>query len=149
GGIGWIAEHWFEALQSAGIIAGLILTCIALRQDIKVRRISNLIAVTAEHRDIWSKLYQKPELARVLDAAADPERTPVAQEEELFITMLVLHLYSVFRAVEGGLYLKLEGLEKDVAMFFSLPLVRVVWTKLKPLQDEEFVRFVEACLGGS
>lgn len=33
----------------------------------------------------------------------------------------------------------------DVAWFFSLPIPKAVWEKLKPLQDEEFVAYVEEC----
>lgn len=36
-------------------------------------------------------------------------------------------------------------MRRDVAWFFSLPIPKAVWEKLKPLQDEEFVAYVEEC----
>ncbi|MBU6427327.1 hypothetical protein KGQ27_03810 [Patescibacteria group bacterium] len=143
GVLDWLGKHWFEAIQSAGIIAGLALTALALRQDAKVRRISNLIAITAHHRDIWNSLSARPALARVLDAAADLERTPLSTEEELFAHSLILHLYSVHCAIRVGVYPPPEGLRKDIAAFFALPIPRAVWEKFKPLQDRAFIRFVE------
>ncbi len=50
GVLDWLGKHWFEAIQSVGIIAGLALNALALRQGAKVRRISNPIAITATSR---------------------------------------------------------------------------------------------------
>jgi len=36
-----------------------------------------------------------------------------------------------------------DGLGRDITWFFSLPIQRTVWGKLKPVQDGDFVRFVE------
>jgi len=40
---------------------------------------------------------------------------------------------------------KVEGLRRDVAQFFALPITREVWGKIKVLQNDEFVAFVESC----
>ena len=140
----WLGDHWFETFQSAGIIAGLFLTALALNQDSKVRRISNLIAITAHHRDLWNNLSVRPELARVLDTKADVIECPVSQQEELFTRSLILHLYSVYCAIRDGVYPAPEGLRKDVATFFVLPVPKAVWEKYRSFQDAAFVKFVEA-----
>ncbi len=138
----WLAAHWFETIQSAGIITGLVLTTLALRQDSKVRRVGNLITITAHHREIWNSFATRPELARVLDATANLEETPVSTEEEVFTHSLILHLYSVHCAIRDGIYPEPEGLRNDVAAFFALPIPKAVWAKYRPLQDKAFIRFV-------
>jgi hypothetical protein len=44
----WLRDHWFVLLQSAGIIGGLLFTGISLRIDARVRRVGNLLAITAQ-----------------------------------------------------------------------------------------------------
>jgi len=140
----WLGQNWFILLQSVGIVGSLLFTAAALREDTKTRRVANLITITGHHREIWAQLFRRPELARVLDPHADVQRKPVRVEESLFINLLILHLRSVFHAIKQGLYLKPEGLGKDIAWFFSLPIPKTVWAKSKALQDEAFVAFLEA-----
>lgn len=142
----WLSLHWFTLLQSIGIVGGLLFTGISLRIDTKVRRVGTLMTITQQHRELWTQLYRRPELSRILDAAADVERCPVSAEEELLVNLLVLHLNSAYRAMKQGMFVRPEGLQTDIAWFFSLPIPRAVWERLKSLQDEDFVRFTEACL---
>ncbi|MBM3880190.1 MAG: hypothetical protein FJ387_10805 [Verrucomicrobia bacterium] len=141
----WLDQNWFVLLQSAGIVGGLVFTAVSLRIDAKVRRVGNLIAITHEHRDIWTQLYKRPDLARVLDPAADLTKNPVTSDEQLFVTLLILHLASVHAALESGMLVQLQGLRKDVGAFFRLPIPAAVWNDLRWLQDDDFVRFVQAC----
>lgn len=62
----WLSLHWFTLLQSIGIVGGLLFTGVSLRIDTKVRRVSTLITITQQHRDIWTQLYRRPEMARHL-----------------------------------------------------------------------------------
>lgn len=100
----WLAVHWPEVLQSAGIIGGLIFTAVNLRLDTKARRISNLLKITERHRELWSKVYERPELARVLDPAVNLEDAPISDQEELFVSLLVLHLSSAQEAIKQGMF---------------------------------------------
>ena len=63
----------------------------------------------------------------------------------MFVTFVILHMSSVFHAMSDQLVVKVEGLRRDVAQFFSLPITREVWEKIKVLQNDEFVAFVESC----
>ena len=87
----WLSSNWFVLLQSLGIIGGLIFTGVSLWIDARVRRVSNLISLTNQHRDIWTEVYRRPALARVLDPHADTDLAPVTAEEEIFVTLLILH----------------------------------------------------------
>lgn len=73
----WVAHNWFDAVQTLGIIAGLLFATLTLRSDLKSRRIENLLEITEHHRDIWKQLHQSPNLVRVLDPRAKLHRAPV------------------------------------------------------------------------
>lgn len=139
----WIGHNWLALIQTGALAGGLLFTGIAVLLDARARRVGNLIQLTQQHRDLWERLYIQPDLARILDPAADPARSPVTAEEEMFVIFLILHLSNTYYAMRAGFLQKLRGLRKDIEQFFSLPIPRVVWKKVKDLQDESFVRFVE------
>ena len=144
--IEWLSSHITSLIQTLGVIGGLIFTAYSFRLDARARRVSNLLAITAHHRNIWSELYDRPELMRVLQADVDLAQVPIKPSEELFIRLLILHFESTFKASRQGEYRQPEGLSQDVAQFFSLPLPSVVWTRIRAFQDRDFVQFVENTL---
>jgi hypothetical protein len=139
----WILQNVLTLIQTVLLAAGLSFTGVAVLLDARARRVGNLIQLTQQHRDLWERLYVQPELARILDPAADPSRSPVTAEEEMFVIFLILHLSNTYYAIRAGFLRKLRGLHKDIEQFFSLPIPHTVWEKVKDLQDESFVRFVE------
>lgn len=139
----WVGHNWLALVQTSALAGGLLFTGIAGLLDARARRVGNLIQLTQQHRDLWERLYFQSELARILDPAADPIQSPVTSEEELFVIFLILHLSNTYYAIRAGFFQKLRGLRKDIERFFSLPIPRAVWEKVKDLQDESFVRFVE------
>jgi hypothetical protein len=144
--VAWLGNNWFTLLQSLGIMAGLVFTGFSFRADARARRVGSLLTITEHYRNIWTGLYQRPELARVLSASADVVASPLTHEEELLARLLILHLNAVFRAQKDRVILKVEGLEKDIQWFFALPLPKAVWNRLRAYQDRDFVAFVDACL---
>lgn len=143
----WISENWFNVIQTVAITASLVFTALALRLDEKTRRISNLLEITKGHRDIWTALYDRPELSRIFETLADVKRNPITPQEELFVSFLILHLNSAYHAMKAGVFIKPDGLKKDIKAFFSLPVARSVWTRMKHFQDADFIRFVDANAG--
>lgn len=141
----WVAENWFNFLQSFGIIAGLLLTTHSLRSETKTRRVDNLIALTESHRKVWTEFYRRPGLKRVLDERADVRKKKITREEEIFVNFIIFHVNCAFYAQKSGLVFKLEGLRRDISWLFSLPIPRMIWEKTKVLQNDDFVEFVEAC----
>jgi len=145
-GIGdWLANNLFNLLSAAGIIGSLWFTSVSLRSETKTRRIANLLTITANHREIWKVFLNDKGLARVRDASADTTKQPVSEAERVFVTFVILHMSSVFHAMSDQLVVKVEGLRRDIAQFFALPIPREVWEKIKVLQNEDFVAFVESC----
>jgi len=141
----WASQNWYYLLSTVGIIGSLCFTAIAFRSETKTRRIANLLTITANHREIWKEFLNNPKLARVRDAGADTIKQPVTDAERVFVTFVALHMSSVFHAMSDQLVVKVEGLRRDVAQFFSLPIPCEVWEKIKVLQNDEFVAFVESC----
>jgi len=142
----WIGQHWFDLVQSAGIIASLLFSAYTIRKDERARRIGNLIAVNEDYRHIWREFYDRPELSRVLKRDADLNKEPISAEEWLFVKMLILHLDTVRRAMKARMFVKIEGLQQDVRELFALPIPKAVWEKIKSFQDADFVSFIEMAL---
>jgi len=141
----WTEVHWLDILQSIGILAGLLFTAHNLRADSRERKIQSLFALTAAHRDIWSKVYEHPHLMRVL-RHAEAEPISVTDDEEMFVNLLILHLAASYRARKLGLYFQEEGLRMDVKEFFSLPIPKLIWQKARVYQDRDFAAFVDSCM---
>ena len=141
----WILQNGFNLFSAIGIIASLWFTAFSLRSETKTRRIANLLTITANHREIWKEFLTNPKLARVRDAAADTTKQPVTDAERVFVTMIILHISSVYYAMKDELVIKLEGLRRDIAQFLSLPVPQAVWEKMKTFQNDALVRFIEEC----
>ena len=141
-----MSEHWFDFLQTLGIVAGFILSAYAIRRDERARQITNTLAVSNRYGQIWQTFYDRPELSRVLQRDVDLKSKPVTDREWLFVKMLILHLDTVWRAMNAGLFVELEGLKSDVRDFFSLPIPAAVWHIAKPLQNHDFVAFIDSAL---
>jgi hypothetical protein len=141
--LSWIAEHWFDLLQTVGIVGGLLFTARTTLQDERSRKIANLIAIKQQYREIWRELYDRPHLGRVLEEHVDLNATPLSAEESLFVKLLMLHLDTVHRATKAGMFVGIQGLQQDVREFLALPIPKAVWEKIKPFQETAFVKFIE------
>ena len=84
----WVSQNWFNLFSVITIIAGLWFTAFSIRADTRTRRIANLLTITANHREVWNKMFINPELKRVLNPVADLKKHPVNDEEEMFINMV-------------------------------------------------------------
>lgn len=143
---GWFSEEAFRLLQAVGLIASLGFTALVVHREDRSRRVSNLLALTAAHREIWTQIHQRPELARVLEAMADLARVPVTNAEALFVTFLLLHLSATYRALRLGMFSTRQALDRDIRWFLALPIPRAVWERSKDLLEPDFVAFVDRCL---
>lgn len=143
---GYIVQNWFDLLQSAVILAGLLFTALSYRKDTKSRDLENFFRINEAHRNIWTEVYKRPELDRVLSSKPDLEKEKMTDEEAIFVNLLILHLNATFRAMRSGLYTTNQGIEEDIRWFFSLPIPRLVWQLSKEIREPEFVKFVEIAL---
>ena len=141
-----MAKNWFSGLQTIGIVGGLLFTAAAFLREAKSRRIANLMEITRNHREIWSELYRRPELARVSHLMMNRKDSTHSVEEDLFVRLLILHLNTVYHAMKDGLAGTPEGIREDINRFFAQPVVKSIWDRVKPFQDSAFVDFIEKCL---
>jgi len=142
----WLAQNWFNLLSTVGIIGSLWIAIVTLRSGAKTQRISNLLAITANYCEIRQEFLRSPELARVVDPAADVGKKPVTPAEESFINMVISHTSSVYEALKDDLMTSQAGLRQDVCSFFSLPIPKAVWSKTKLLQNQDFAAFIDSSL---
>ena len=141
----WLAENWITYLNALGVVGGLFFTGHSLRSETKARKITNLLTLAQSHREIWKEILHEPKLNRVLSTRVETDRTPVTREEEIFVTLVIQHLGIVFRAMKSDLTIDPEGLRRDVSQFFALPIPENVWNRIRVLQDDDFVAYVESC----
>lgn len=141
--------HGLDVLGTVAITASLLFTAIELRHVEKAQRVTNLLTITAHHREIWSLLLSTPALVRVLNPDVNLARKPVTAEERVFVTFLIFHLNNSFQAETSKMFRAAAGLGSDIARFFALPIPGAVWEEARKFQDPEFVRFVEAARGVS
>lgn len=145
----WTNHNWFALVQTGLIAAGFFVVGIAILLEARARRVANLIRLTEQHRDLWERMYSQPELARILDPSANLAKKGVTAEEEMFVIFIILHLSSTYYAIRSGFFQKPHGLRKDINRFFSLPIPRAIWEKVKVLQDAPFAKFVDQCYPSS
>ena len=141
----WLTDNAFELLNALGIVGGLLFTAHSLRSETKTRRVANLLALTEAHRNIWKEHFKNPDLVRVLVPIVALSKEPITNEEEIFVNLVIQHLSVVYHTMRDELIIKPEGLRRDVASFFSLPIPKTIWDKLKVAQNDDFVLFVDSC----
>ncbi|MCE9608836.1 MAG: hypothetical protein K8R23_01280 [Chthoniobacter sp.] len=142
----WAEQNWFQFLQTASLLVGFFTAIHSVRTDTKERKIGNLFALTNAHREIWSKLYERRALSRVLLVSVNLRREPVTAEEELFVHTLILHLRAAFKARKLGMQFDDDAVAADIRQFLNRSIPRAVWEKSKIFQDGDFVQFVERAL---
>jgi hypothetical protein len=140
-----ISDNWFNLVSVVGIIASLLFTAVSLRSETKNRRVGGLLSLTESHRKLWAKIFDHPELSRVLDANADLSKQPISLQESIYVGLAVQHLGSAYQTLKGRIVIQQEGLCDDVRSFFSLPIPKAVWETAKTLQNDDFVKFIESC----
>lgn len=144
--LSWIGSHGFDLLSAVGIIAGLAFTTASYRENTRSRRLTNLVRLTEQHRDIWEESQNNPKVARIRDPKADLYTKPVTAEESQFVMLLMFHLHCWYRAIQEKEVSSLDGLEKDIRNFFSRPIPRHVWEDRKSFFDRDFRQFVDELL---
>ena len=146
---GWIVQNRSELFTDIGIIGGLAslwFTNKSLREQTKAWRVANLLTFVSNLRELTKVYYENVPLHRVLDPGADVHTEPVNFGEETYARARILHLFSAYKAMQDDLTVKPEGLRRDIQDFFALPIPKIVWGKMKPLQNADFTAYIDECL---
>ena len=142
----WLEANWFSFLQSVGIVGGLLFTAASVRRDTKARRINDMLKLKEEHRELWSELHRRSDLARITTTKVDLIGTPVTPVEEMFLNIAIVHFHTGWQMNKMGVVIARKGAEADIKWFFNLPIAHAVWEASKNYREPEFVKFVEKCL---
>jgi hypothetical protein len=138
-----LVQHGFQVVQSLGIISSLIFGAVALRNSLRTQRVANLFQLTQYHRQLYSELFDRPELRRVFQQDVDLTKAPVTDNERLFVTLTILHFNLAFEAVRKKAIIPPEGLERDAAQFFARPIPKAIWLEIKSVQNRDLVTLLD------
>ena len=95
----WFANNAVNLLSTFGIVGSFFITARSFRSEAKTRRIANLLAITANHREVWKVFVNDKSLARVLATSADTSKQPVTEAEKAFVTLAITHISSVYYTI--------------------------------------------------
>ena len=139
----WLNAHWFDVVQTLGIVSSILLTSAALRSQAVSQNLGHYLTLVADHRELWSEAHRRPDLARIFRADVNLKVEPMTTAEEEFLNLAIEHFATGWLMARGTRFLHLQGLAADAATFFSRPLPRCAWDRTKHARDPRFVRFVE------
>lgn len=115
-----------------------------MRRETDARRVSDMLALSEHHRELWSEVHRRPELSRIMDSETDLIGKPTSAAEEQFLFIVITHFHTGWHLARKGALLTLEVLAEDAGWFFNLPIPRAVWEGTKNDREAEFVAFIEA-----
>jgi hypothetical protein len=141
----WLGNNWFSLIQSVGIIAGLFFAAVAVRRETLTRRLSNLLALKAEHRELWERIAQDPKLTRLFSEETSLQ-SPISPQEEIFCRQIIVHSATAFSLIKDGTPLDSEALSADIGSFFSRAVPFEAWKRAKHAQSISFIAFVEEAI---
>jgi hypothetical protein len=138
----FLKEHWFQLLQTIGIIASILFTATQIRFQRKSQKVSNSLLVTQHHRDIWKAFISDEKFSRLFQNHIDLVSSPVTEPERMFMNLVFLHISAVLKAIRAKAIFPIEGLESDVGDMLSYPIPREVWREVADYQDVQLREFV-------
>jgi hypothetical protein len=130
-------------LEPVGIISGLLFSGIALRNDVRSRRIENHIKLAEGYRAIWSAVITDPTLERVRRINISLKAKPVTPAEDRLVRFIFQNILLAFEARNARQLGDIGNLELDVADFMARPIPRAVWEEIAQFQPAAFRKFVE------
>ncbi|HAB19275.1 MAG TPA: hypothetical protein PLX89_07195 [Verrucomicrobiota bacterium] len=142
----FLESNWFNVVQSVGIVASLVFTAITIRRDSKSHRMTALLALEEQHRELWSELHRRPELGRILSAEVDLVANPITTAEKEFLNTVFVHFCIGWRLAKEHKVLSVEDLRRDLWDFVLKPIPSQVWHETKNTRERAFVRFAAEAL---
>lgn len=151
--LAWVDSNWFSILQSIGIVGGLIFTGKTIRDAARTqrdateeRKVSNILEFDARHQNIWSDLYQREDLRRILEEQNDFLKGVVTPVEFQYLRQKVVQFQVGWELAKISKPEEIDAVVRDAAKFFSRPLSRRVWNKVKGLGNPKFVELVDEAM---
>ena len=141
--LAWGRAHWFDLIQTLGIIGGLSATSLTLFWERKSRRLGDYLTLAGQHRELWSDAHRQPSLARIFHPEVDLVAQPISPQEQEFLNLVIVHFHTGWLLAREKVVLTLELLALDAKAFFQLPIPRGVWIATRHFRDPKFSAFIE------
>lgn len=139
------AFNWFPLFQTVFLVTGFLTATYTVYRTQRLAKVTNLLTITAGHRDIWSKILTNDLIEPVLyESGFDP--TKLTAKQRTFVNFVILHLNATFEAARAGALVKVEQIALDAGTFFSLPGPGRIWEENKKYQNARFRDFVDRAI---
>jgi hypothetical protein len=137
----------FQLIQLSLIVGGLLFTVIQLRRTAKAARVANLLALTKNHRELWSILLNDPQLRQILFSTREVGSThDLSSEERLLVNFFLLHMATSFELQRARMITRNRATAADMADIICLPAFRVVWQEHSRYHPRRFQRYIERAI---
>ena len=137
---------WMQLLESLGIVGGLLFSGMALRSDVRSRKIDNHIKLAEGYRSIWSLVFADSSLDRIRRKDVDLNLFPITPSEDRIARFVLQNVLLAFEARRAGQLGDIGNLEADISAFLSNPIPRQVWGEIERFQPKPFRDFVNGLL---
>lgn len=139
-----LQQHIFDLIQTLSILVGFYFTFRSFRDDTRSRRLEHLLDLNQQYIQGKQLIMEHPELSRVFEDKPKGGGASATPLEMNYIKQTIMHIYTVYMAIELKQLKPSVGIEKDIRGFFSKPLPNKVWKDIKGLQDSDFVGYVDS-----
>jgi len=135
--------EWFTFLQSGAIITSFLFAAWAALREIRSRRLSNYLQLTAYHRDLWQLTFEHPTILDVFSHETNLQVKELDPFQRRFLNFLFLHISCSFELQLSNSLIRIEQLEYDVADVMSYPTIKNFWEENKRFYNNNYIMFVE------
>jgi len=139
----FVEANWFNLVQSAGIVASLLFAGVTLRRESRSRKMTALLALDEQHRDLWSELHRRPDLGRILADEVDLVGSPITTSEAEFLNTVFVHFCTGWRLAAEHHVFSEDDLRRDIVGFLARPIPLQVWERTTGIREKRFLEFVE------
>lgn len=114
---------FFQVAQLSLIAFGLAFTAVQLRRTARAARVANLLALTKDHRELWTMLLGNENLRSIILSDSEVESIKdLTFEEQQMINFFLLHMAAAFELHRVGLITRNRASAADIAALMSLPM---------------------------
>lgn len=138
----WLQENWIDLAQTAVIIVALWVAAKQLYLNNAINKYRVHMDIVKSHREIWSQIILDENLSRIAEETLDLTKSPITKPEKKFTIFLILHVSTLFSASKRRFLSISEEDKEDIKGLFALPIVKKVWSEIKDLYSNKFVKFI-------
>lgn len=147
---GWIELKPISSFQAAQLLliaGGLGFTAIQVRRTARSVRVTNLLSLTRNHRELWGTILEAPQLRAVLHSTrAVTSSADLSLEERLLVNFFLLHMASAYELQRHRMITRNRAFGRDMAGLVCLPAFEVLWRENAHFHPPRFRRFLNRAI---